>query len=57
VFLSNVQAEIYAFPVLGSRHLGSRLPVTWDRGQCITCEKHVVENIGFGFGMVFGVSI
>jgi len=30
-----------------------RLMVTWDMVQCITFEMPVVENNGFGFGMVF----
>jgi len=38
-------------------HLVFRLPVTWDGIQSITFEKLVVENIGFGFGMVFLFSV
>jgi len=38
-------------------HLVFRLPVTWDRVQSITFEKPVVENIDFGFGIVFLSSV
>jgi len=38
-------------------HLVFRLPLTWERVQSITIEKHVVENIRFGFRMVFLSSV
>jgi len=34
-----------------------RLPLTWDRVQSITIENPVVENIRFGFGLVFLSSV
>jgi len=39
------------------RYLGFRLSVTSDRVQSITFEKLMVENIDFGFGMVFLSSV
>jgi len=38
-------------------HFLFRLPVRWDRAQSITIEKPVIENIDFGFGMVFLSSV